>query len=170
MRNQIQIKEGKLTEMEITSLTEEIANTPHIVYVRPDFWQKIKVFAMRKDSELIGVCGAVILKNGWTKIGPMIIKSAFRKKGFGNYLIHEVIKNLENTRIFIQTSNVHLIKLLNNQNNFRKIKIIDVPYEVKIFLFTYIFHNFDLQFIKAYFSKRFLKFHHYHYFIKLTHE
>lgn len=166
MKNQMQIQEGKLTESEIKALTDEIEKTQHIVYVRPDYWHKIKVYIARIGDEFAGVCGVVYIQNDWIKIGPMVVLSAFQRKGYGKKLFQNVISTHENKKIFVESSNPAVIHTAQNFG-FKRTSPFSLPFDVIFLLFRYIFNNFDVLLVKQHYKKRVLKSHQYQYFMKL---
>lgn len=140
----------KLTKKEAQILTDEVKNTPNIVAVPMERWNKFdKVFVSENDGEMSGVCAIEFFGKDWAEIADFVVLPEFRGRGIGRKLYDLAFKYLkdENKNIYIVSRNPVVIRMMRKSgfrllDNFGRLPSTVKNHTVKKVLHLYIFKEF----------------------------
>jgi hypothetical protein len=164
----IQIHHGKLTDTEIHLINNDTRLYPDLTYVSPKLWKTFsKHFILYVNNEFAGVCAIIKLAH-WIKIGPFVIRSHFRNKGFGTKLLQDISMAYPNENLYIGSSNPALWKIA-IKNRFTQVQLLALPTEVRYYLLTTLLRFINPTFLYEALRKTIVYGkHRYGYFIRKT--
>lgn len=162
----IQIGHEVLTIAEMAALADAIAQAEHIVYIRPDYWQKIKTYVLREQGDFVGACAVVALPNNWVKIGPLVLVQKYHGQGYGKKLLSRVIQMHEGQHLFIHSSHPAVLSIIQPFAFVEVSSVYQLPQEVKVHAFKHIIDNAHLELLRSYLKKRVGKKHRGRSFVK----
>lgn len=105
----------KLSKEEAEILTNEVRNTPNIVAVLMNKWNKFdKVFVVESEGRLAGVCAIEFFAKDWAEIADLIVLPGNRGKGIGRQLYDRAFEYLikQNKNIYIVSRNPLVIGMM----------------------------------------------------------
>jgi GNAT superfamily N-acetyltransferase len=139
------IVKRNLTEIEISSLTEETKKSIHIGLIKPILWKKFKdIYVFEIDGELAGICAIFFLKK-WIKIGPLLVLEKHQGKGVGKALLKKIVAKHPKSNLYIGSSNTK-VKKIAICHEFKETEFIHLPFEIKIYLLSYIYNRFGIDY------------------------
>lgn len=143
-----------LTIREQLILEAETKKSPYIGFIRHNVWDSFgKVFVLENKKQLIGVCVPVRLRH-WCKLGPILVLSKFQGKGFGKILLSHAFNHFSNENLYIGAPNDRIVSIV-TKLGFTKVRGLNLPIEIKTYLFSYLFQRFSLEYITDAIRKKF---------------
>lgn len=164
---EIKLEKRRLNDKEIDLLIEEIKKFPNPLTGKKT-WQALKkVYIVRSNGDLIGVCGTTEFKD-WLKIGPFVVFKKFHNRGFGKKIFNSVVNNYSHLNLYVGSRNPAVAKIALGSGFKEEDNIWKLPKVIKMYLINNILGSINLNLIREFFRKSPMKEGPYRNFIKQT--
>jgi N-acetylglutamate synthase-like GNAT family acetyltransferase len=114
-----------------------------------------KFYVARQNGTFVGMC-AVDQVDKYYKLGPFIVLSQYRGRGYGTQLFAHVMKELEGETLFVGSSNPTIRKII-EKHGFEPIQRKDIPRCSKVYFLKYMLKILSLSFLLDAFKKWMIK-------------
>jgi len=149
----MKIVRRKLEDQEIKSLIADTKSFPDLTYVSKSRWQSFaSPYVLEINNSFAGVCAIYRLTN-WVKIGPLVILKKYQGKGYGKTLMKKVIDENNDKKLYIGSS-CPIVGRIVTGFGFKKVTLLSLPKEIKLFLIKQIFEYFSFNLITEAIRKR----------------
>jgi GNAT superfamily N-acetyltransferase len=150
----VQINHRSLNDQEIELLEMEMKSFPDIGFLGARMWKKFgKCYVVTVDDTFAGVCAAIPL-HSWVKMGPLIVLRKFQGKGLGKQLVQAVVLKHKGKKLYIGSSNPHVVRIVAKLNFKKESNFFKLPYELQLYQLKYLIERLSLKFLIDAIQKR----------------